>query len=102
MDKEPRAEWTRRCARSPGSEWRVEARDGERRIVWSNEGIFDELVVDYWLHLEQLDERTWWMRVGDARVRISIAEDAAVTVDVQRGFYEAILGGTEMVSSQPS
>lgn len=25
----------------------------------------DELVIDDWLHIEQMDTRTWWMRVGN-------------------------------------
>lgn len=100
MDKESKAEWVNRCANSPGSEWHVQSRDGDRVIALGNEGVFDELVVDHWLHLEQLDERTWWMRVGDARLQVSIAKDGAVTLDVQRGFYEEVLGRTETIDSK--
>lgn len=100
MEKDLKTEWILRCARNPGSEWRVQARDGDRKIALSNEGIFDELVVDHWLHVEQLDERIWWMRVGDARLQVSIAKDGAVTVDVQRGFYDDVLGRTETGGSQ--
>jgi hypothetical protein len=54
--------------RRPGSRWRVLARDGERQISAQNEGIFDELVVDDWLHLEQMDDTRWWMRLADVRI----------------------------------
>jgi hypothetical protein len=27
------------------------------------------------------------MRLGDARLQVTVAEDGAVTLDVQRGFY---------------
>ena len=95
MDKESKAEWICRCARNPGSEWRVQARDGDRKITLANDGIFDELVVDYWLHIEQLDARTWWMRAGDARLQVSVEDDGAVRLDVQRGFYDEVPGRTE-------
>ena len=56
----------------PGSTWRVLARDGAREVTAQNDGLFDELVVDRWLHLEQMTEDTWWMRVGDARLDIKV------------------------------
>lgn len=53
-----------------------------------NEGVFDELVIDDWLHLEQMDERSWWMRVGDARINIVVHESRRVEVSIERGVYE--------------
>jgi hypothetical protein len=47
----------------PGARWRILARDGERKIAAQNDGVFDELVIDDWVHLEQMDDNTWWMRV---------------------------------------
>lgn len=35
---------------------------------------FDELVVDDWLHVEQLDSCTWWMRVGPLVLHVSVGE----------------------------
>lgn len=53
-----------------------------------NEGVFDELVIDDWLHLEQMDERRWWMRVGDARISISVREGGGAEVSIERDIYE--------------
>jgi hypothetical protein len=53
----------------PGKTWRVGARDeGDRPIAVPVTPVFDELVVDPWLHAEWMDERRWWLRVGDARI----------------------------------
>ncbi len=73
----------------PGRRWRVLAWRGPSRIELRDEGTFDELVVDDWLHIEQMTNRTWWMRIGppgqhltvwvtvrkDGRTRITITED---------------------------
>ncbi|RKH04584.1 hypothetical protein D7X32_10570 [Corallococcus carmarthensis] len=59
-----------------------------------NEGVFDELVVDHWLHIEQFGEREWWMRVGDARILVLVQSSGDVRVDVERGFYAPNLGTT--------
>jgi hypothetical protein len=83
--------------RRHGSEWRVLARDGAREIEHGGEGVFDELVVDQWLHIEQLDDAAWWLRIGDARVLVRIDEHEAVTVDVERGFYAEPAGETKTV-----
>ncbi|MDP1827231.1 MAG: hypothetical protein Q8L48_28415 [Archangium sp.] len=72
----------------PGSRWRILAKDGEREVTAQNEGVFDELVVDGWLHLEQMNENTWWMRVGDARLDIEVGPDGRAEVSVERGAYE--------------
>jgi hypothetical protein len=40
----------------------------ERPVELENQGVIDELVIDDWLHLEQMSERQWWLRIGDARV----------------------------------
>jgi len=26
---------------------------------------FDELVIDHWFHLEQMDDRDWWIGIGN-------------------------------------
>lgn len=82
----------------PGSDWRILARRGEQRIELANQGVFDELVVDQWLHLEQLDERSWWLRIGDVRLVAVVADDGSVTVDVQRGVYDQTRGQTTIES----
>lgn len=49
----------------PGSRWRVGAYEpyGERHEM-RDKGIFDELVVDEWLHVEQMSNNTWWISIG--------------------------------------
>jgi hypothetical protein len=70
-----------------GSKWRVLARDGDREVTLENEGVFDELVIDNWLHLEQMTDTSYWMRVGDARISIVRASDGNVVVTVERDIY---------------
>lgn len=79
---------------APGSDWRLVARVGEEKLEWGNQGTFDELRVDGWLHLEQMDTRDWSMMAGDARLTIHIGEDGVITVDVERGFYGDVVGTT--------
>lgn len=87
----------------PGSEWRILAHntnDGEvidlrsKRLaerhakVLSHLGlpplppesiapdsVFDELVIDDWLHLEQMDDDHWWMKIGNFVINVTINED---------------------------
>jgi hypothetical protein len=40
------------------------------------------VVIDGWLHLEQTNERHWWMRLGGARIWINIEPDGNARVDV--------------------
>lgn len=54
----------------------------------ANEGIFDELVVDDWLHIEQLDRSEWWIKVGDAQIFVRINDSGeAEGLTVARGVY---------------
>jgi hypothetical protein len=76
--------------RKPGSSWRILARDGERKIELANEGIFDELVINSWLHLEQMDDDHWWMRVGDAKIDVFVREDGTVEVSIDRDCYDQV------------
>lgn len=57
-----------------------------REQVIAEPSVFDELVVDDWFHIEQMDTRLWWMRIGNADgkslvvwVRIPSKGDAVVT-----------------------
>lgn len=53
--------------------WRLSASGQEERFRASSEDAagpahgseFDELVVADWLHIEQMGDRSWWMRIGD-------------------------------------
>lgn len=46
---------------------------------------FDELVVGDWFHMEQMDTRFWWMRLGDVSWNIMIGRDGIVKVTWQEG-----------------
>ncbi|NUP08114.1 MAG: hypothetical protein HOW73_18865 [Polyangiaceae bacterium] len=81
---------------APGTTWRVLARRAnEEPVSVSAAGTFDELVVDHWLHIEQMEERTWWFRVGDARLMASVDVDGRLSLDVLRGFYDVVRGTTD-------
>lgn len=54
--------------------------------------VFDELVIDDWLHLEQMDTNSWWMRVGDACVNVTVRKGGKVVdVSVERGVYGPVV-----------
>ena len=96
MSKESLEQWQEQCAAAPGKKWRVLAHDGEGTIEHADEGTFDELVVDHWLHIEQMDTRNWWMRVGDVELSVTVDPDGSVTVDVARGVHAVVRGTTKM------
>jgi hypothetical protein len=79
----------------PGRRWRILARREGEKIELENQGAFDELVVDDWLHVEQMDDNVWWLRVGDVRLFVTVSETEPPTVDVERGFYASIKGVTQ-------
>lgn len=83
----------------PGTRINVEAGDGtiktlgltrhvKSEVVLKGNQIFDEIVVDDWLHVEQMSERHWWAQVGDARVEITIDRRGQVTTSICRGEYK--------------
>lgn len=74
--------------------WRLVEREGGNKIEHVGTAVFDELVVGGWLHIEQLEVGVCWMRVGDARLTVSLEPDGGATVDVQRGFYGEVRGET--------
>ena len=73
--------------RRPGGYWRFLAHEapqpGERMCgpAITDEStkhppsIFDEIVVDRWLHVEQMDVSRWWMNVGGVTVWIEVSRD---------------------------
>lgn len=97
-----RQEWARRCAKQPGREWvfRTRSETGTPIENAAEGALFDELVVDHWLHIEQMEERAWRMRVGDARISVSVESDGLVRVDVERGAYDEVLGVTTEQASE--
>lgn len=69
----------------PGSQWRTLAhilasdgsavgpiKDSSERYPAATE--FDELVVDEWLHLEQMDSRIWSLRLGPLLISVTVGE----------------------------
>lgn len=97
----------------PGSLWRILAQSyGERgglevvtqphaypeKISVPAKGyIFDELVIDNWFHLEQMSDRSWWLRIGDADINVTVGERGeASSVHVRRGDHGEVRGETEL------
>lgn len=83
-------------AAAVASVWCVRAFDEGGPIEIPVRGVFDELVVGEWLHLEWMDERAWWMRLGDMRVSVSVNAPDDVRVDVERGHHATVNGKTTM------
>ena len=71
-----------------GSKWRVLAhrKDGPPVDI-ENDGVFDELVLENILHLEQMDNRVWWMQLGDASVWIRIPAKGAPQISIEFDEY---------------
>ena len=60
-----------------GSQWRVAAHEPELEI--KNKGVFDELVLEHAVHIEQMNRNQWWMGLGAAHVWIDIGQDGYPT-----------------------
>ena len=60
---------------------------------------FDELVIDDWFHIEQMDDRRWWMCVGDLHINIHVRHDGRRVVSgwADRGCIVLGGGGFEVV-----
>ena len=52
--------------KTPGRSWRTNS---------SLDGSFDELVIDDWFHLERMDDRRWWIGIGDWHINIYVPRD---------------------------
>ena len=77
-----------------GRQWRLLAIKPEGPLNLENEGVFDELAVDTWLHVENLDTNLWFLRVGDARIIVTLITGEQPIVQVERGFFEPPRGPT--------
>lgn len=44
-----------------------------------------------------MDDRTWWLRVGDASIWVEIPERGDVVVDVHRGYFCEVNGSTLII-----
>ncbi len=77
----------------PGYRWRWLAwnrKTGEKHTQsfdQKDDVCFDELVIDDWFHLEQMNERHWWLglgRGGDTlHIRIQIPAKGQITVGIE-------------------
>ena len=63
----------------PGYRWRILIHDESKRgldrdvtIAGGGAALFDELVVDDWLHVEQMDSRVWSVIIGDLVLSVRI------------------------------
>lgn len=62
----------------PGYSWRYQAwRDGDDACISGDFNAedrvcFDELSVDNWFHIEQTDEREWYVNIGDVMIYVVI------------------------------
>ena len=68
----------------PGETWRFLALVDDDELALDSRdhpgAVFDELVVDDWLHIESMDRDTWWMRIGDDLV-VWVNNGAVVSVE---------------------
>jgi hypothetical protein len=108
------AKRSRQMRKKPGHAWRVLAQSGKTEVHASStpelrtslrkvckilrqdasiqifDGppwkgtVLDEVVIDDWLHIEQMDERYWWMRVGEYVLWITIPKKGPPQVTVRR------------------
>lgn len=75
--------------------WRMQLLDGAQRIELQGSEVLDEVSFDGWLHLEQLTDDVWWLRVGDVQLHVSVTPESPPRVDVLRGAYAEAVGTTE-------
>jgi hypothetical protein len=116
--RESLASWKRRLAklsrqmrRKPGASWRIRAVGRTRTLdigsskrevahvidikgaksLVSEKTVLDEVCIDDWLHLEQMDDRYWWMRVGEYVLWITIPKKGPPQVTVRREPQDRLL-----------
>lgn len=70
----------------PG-DWVVRVRDGETKTEIRARGVLDEVAIHPWLHLEQMDDTTYWIRIHDTRVMIHLQPDGPPHVTIEPGFH---------------
>lgn len=71
----------------------VRCQVGEETPLVELPGPIDEVAIGEWFHVEQQTENGWWMRVGDALVAVTLS-DGRVEVEIHRGEYASVDGGT--------
>lgn len=73
--------------KTSGRNWRIkfETKSGMEEI--ENLGLLDEVVIDEWLHIEQMEETQWWLRVGNAKIWVTLDPEGNATVSADLDFY---------------
>lgn len=82
-DSEARKAQIRQFSQIPGKRWRLSAEPGNGRTARyeaHNVGLFDELVVDHWFHMEKMASHRWWMRLGQRTFWIEIERTGEVKI----------------------
>ena len=78
--------------KKPGMHWRTLAwnektgQKVEQDFKPKDNVQFDELVIDDWLHIEQMDTHNYWMSIGDAAVNVTI-RNGKCHVSIERDQY---------------
>jgi hypothetical protein len=68
---------------TPGTRWRMRCYDGESAVEMKDHGILDEVVVDDWFHLEQMDYQEWHLGLGNISIWIRIDKDGKPNIEIQ-------------------
>ena len=71
-----------------GKSWRIELREPFQLIPtnpvlpndFNKDLVLDEVVIDKWFHLEQMDDDAWWIRIGDLIVDVNVNNDGTAKV----------------------
>lgn len=81
--------------RNPGTRWRVLARykggdvSADVRDAGNFDEIVDEVVVDDWLHVEQMTDRTWFMSIGNGaeyrKIWVTVRRDGSTRIRLYEG-----------------
>lgn len=91
----------RRRRAPPGTHWKVLAQDesGGRFRASSEEYdfVYDELVVDRWLHLEQTNTNHYWMQVGPLHINVTLKPNGDTDIWISRELAD--YGGVVTVAS---
>lgn len=82
----------------PGYKWRFNAPSQINDLEGNGLSYFDELVVDEWLHIEQMDDNNWWMRIGSLDIRVRVDDNG--DMDIALDNYDADGKVAEMISNE--
>jgi hypothetical protein len=74
--------------RLPGRRWVVRAnrRGGRERVEYRDDGVFDELHLDGWLHVEQTSASGYVVQLGPLRIDVGLRATGEIDLVVERDF----------------